>query len=106
MIRFRVFCFFQLFLFFLGVQGSNFFSLIINDLENYFLDKSLVGSPRFTKTIENELVMYLSLIVLLYANDTVILSEYVHDLQKIKEFWGCCNQRKLIVNMDETISLI
>jgi len=46
------------------------FSLYLNDLENYLLTN---GSP-FLEINNNELDVYLKLIVLLYADDTVVFA--------------------------------
>ena len=55
-------------------QGENLspilFSLYLNDLENYLLTN---GSP-FLEINNNELDVYLKLIVLLYADDTVVFA--------------------------------
>lgn len=58
-----------------GVNLSPFlFSLYINDLENFLIDKNIVGLQSVTKPIEDELFMYLKLCILFYADDIVILA--------------------------------
>ena len=47
--------------------------------------------------------LYVKLVVLLYADDTVIISESAGDLQHAyNEFYTYCNQWKLTVNVEKT----
>ena len=60
-------------------QGENLspvlFALYLNDLENFMQDKNVHGLDSISDDIENELNMYLKLFVILYADDTVLMSE-------------------------------
>lgn len=92
-------------------QGKNLspflFSLYINDVENYLVEKNIAGLQSFTTSIENELCIYIKLLVLLYADDTVILAESGDDLQNaLNEFECYCKEWKLNVNIDKTQVLI
>ena len=47
--------------------------------------------------------LYVKLVVLLYADNTVIISESADDLQHAyNEFYTYCNQWKLTVNVEKT----
>ena len=67
-------------------QGENLspflFSLYINDLEEFLVEKDIVGLQTISKEIEDELLLHLKLLILFYADDTVILAESADDLQK------------------------
>lgn len=76
-------------------QGENLspflFSLYINDLENFLLEKNIVGLQSISNEIENELLLHLKLLILFYADDTVIMAESTEDLQNaLNEFY--CTQ--------------
>ena len=65
-------------------QGENLspvlFALYLNDLEDYLFQKR---NPGVTIDINNEeCVMVLTLIILMYADDTIILAENADSLQK------------------------
>jgi hypothetical protein len=66
-------------------QGENLspflFSIYINDLQEFLTEKN-VGLQSISSSVENELFLYLKLSVLFYADDTVIMIETAHDLQK------------------------
>lgn len=65
-----LFDFFILFLFF----------LYINDLEDYLLDKNIIGLFIIIEGIEKEFFLYLKMFILFYVDDIVILVEFVNDL--------------------------
>ena len=57
------------------------FSMYINDLEQYLIERNIIGLQSITDPIDEELLLYLKLCVIFYANDTVILAETPDDLQ-------------------------
>lgn len=91
-------------------QGENLspflFSLYINDLEKFLIDKNIIGLQSVTKPIEDELFMYFKPCIL-YADDTVILAKTPDDLQNaLNEFHLYCEQWKLTVNINKTKILV
>ena len=92
-------------------QGENLspflFSMYINDLEQYLIERNVIGLQSITVPIEEELFLYLKLCVLFYADDTVILAETPDDLQiALNEFCLYCEQWKLNVNISKTKILV
>ena len=57
------------------------FSMYLNDLEQFLNDRNVNGLTSITEDFEIELDIYLKLFVLLYADDTVIMSESKEDMQ-------------------------
>ena len=51
------------------------FSIFLNDLESYLRSKDVSGLTTLSEEIENQLNVYLKLFVILYADDTVIMSK-------------------------------
>jgi len=79
------------------------FSLYLNDLENYLLSN---GSP-FLEINSNDLDVYLKLIVLLYADDTVVFASSEETmLQSLELFANFCDKWKLDINYDKTKVLV
>ncbi|MEW8546102.1 MAG: reverse transcriptase family protein, partial [Candidatus Thiodiazotropha sp.] len=92
-------------------QGENLspflFSIFLNDLEEYLRNNDVDGINCETPDIENELYIYLKLCILLYADDTVILSESETGLQHaLNVFQNYCKEWQLTVNVDKTKVLI
>lgn len=88
-------------------QGENLspllFSLYVNDLEDFLQSKNIVGLKSISDEIESELNLFLKLFTILYADDTVLLSESPTDLQKqLDSLNNYCNIWKLKVNVDKS----
>lgn len=82
-----------------GEIYHHFFALYINDLDMFFFffftKKDIVDLDCISKVIEEELLNFLKLSILLYADETVIMAEYAYDLQHaLNEFEVCCKQWK------------
>ena len=79
-------------------QGENLssvlFSLFLNDLEAYLFQKQSKG---IVIDVDSEdFTLFLKLIILLYADDTVILAEDAYSMQKsLDDFYSYCNEWKL-----------
>ena len=58
-----------------------FFPLYLNDLQTFLATENIKGIESVTKAVEKDINVYLKLFVLLYADDTVLLSETTDDLQ-------------------------
>ena len=72
------------------------FSLYINYLEEFLLNKNVVGKHCISNAIENELHVYFKLLVLFYADDCVIMTESAEELQNaLNEFKMYCFEWKL-----------
>lgn len=86
-------------------QGENMspmlFALYLNDLETFLLSS---GVETLDLEIRNEeLHLYLKLLLLLYADDTVIISNNAENFQKcLNEFHDYCQMWKLNVNYNKT----
>ena len=88
-------------------QGENLspvlFSLYLNDLEEFFQVNNIIGLKSISDEIETELNYYLKLFVILYADDTVLMSESQEDLQKqLDSLNEYCNIWKLKVNVGKS----
>jgi hypothetical protein len=74
--------------------------MYLNDLEQFLNDRNVNGLTSITEDFESELDIYLKLFVLLYADDTVIISESKEDmLNQLNVFNDFCknyyNRKKL-----------
>ena len=79
------------------------FSLFLNDLETFLEAKNVTGFESISGDLENQLNIYLKLFIILYPDDTVILSESESDLQaQLDAFQEYCLTWKLKVNIDKT----
>ena len=82
-------------------QGENLspvlFSLFLNDLEAYLFHKQSKG---IVIDVDSEdVTLFLKLIILLYADDNVILAEDAYSMQKsLDDFYSYCNEWKLKIN--------
>ena len=91
-------------------QGENLspllFSIFLNDLESFMASKYdglIMANNTITDCFEDELIVYIKLFLLLYADDTVILSESPKELQKaLNGMYEYCKCYKLEVNAQKT----
>jgi hypothetical protein len=87
-------------------QGVNLspllFALYLNDLENFPIRQNVIGLRYLSEEIENELELYLKMMIMLYADDTVLLSETRDDLQyQLNCFQRYCEEWKQHVNIEK-----
>ena len=76
-------------------------SLFLNDLEDHILADQVNGIPAEYKT--DDLVHFIKNFILLYADDTIILSDSAENLQKSPDsFLKYCSDWKLQVNETKT----
>lgn len=90
-------------------QGENLspllFSLYLNDLEAFIL--STGTEPITLESQVNDVFTYLKLLILLYADDTIIFSNNEEEFQKsLDAFNEYCELWKLTVNSDKTKIII
>ena len=79
------------------------FSMYLNDLQEYLQNFDVNGIKSISDDIENELNLYLKLFLLLYADDTILLSETSTDLQLLLDkFCFYCTKWKLKININKT----
>ena len=68
-------------------QGENLspflFSIYLNDLESFLSTCNLEGLISISDDLEEQFDIYLKLLTLLYADDTVLFSESYEELQKL-----------------------
>ena len=86
-------------------QGENLspllFSLYLNDLENFIISGGV--SIIDLEIISNETHVYIKLLILLYADDTIIFSNDKENFQKVLDnFHEYCTMWKLKVNITKT----
>ncbi|MCG8033764.1 MAG: reverse transcriptase family protein [Candidatus Thiodiazotropha taylori] len=90
-------------------QGENLspllFSIYLNDLESYLLHKGLSG---ITVDInDDDIMIYLRIFTLLYADDTVLMADSPEELQScLAHFATYCQEWKLNINIEKTKILI
>jgi len=83
------------------------FSLFLNDLEQYLINKDNNGINLSEYTNDTDLLPLLKILVLLYADDTVLIANDHLSLQKsLNDFMEFCTQWKLEVNMEKTKVII
>ncbi len=78
-----------------------FFSLYLNDLEGFLETNACQGIELQLNT--PEFLVYVKLLVLLYADDTAVLADNQQNLQRnLDYFYEYCQQWKLNVNFSKT----
>jgi hypothetical protein len=69
------------------------FSIYLNDLQDFLEGLNIKGIDSISRDIENELMVYFKILILLYADDTILLSESKDDLQiMLNEFSTYCKK--------------
>lgn len=80
-----------------------FVSLILNDVESSFNTNNNIGVSTISYEIEHEFGILLRLLIIVYADDTVLLSETPEDLQnQLNSFLLYCHKWKLTVNIEKS----
>ena len=75
----------------------------MNDLEDFLENHNVTGLLTISQDIENIMNVYMNILLLLYADDTVLMAETPEDLQKqLNIFHDYCLAWKLKVNIDKT----
>ena len=92
-------------------QGENIspflFTIFLNDIEEFLTHQGLTGLEAVETKLKEELHIYMKIFLLLYADDTVILSNTSENLQlTLKAFENYCEHWKLRINVDKTKVLI
>ena len=90
-------------------QGENLspslFALFLNDLENFMLAHRCNGVD--IECMDDDLVVFTTILLLLYADDTAIVAENEIALQhSLDHFFKFCKDLKLCINYDKTKVLI
>ncbi len=88
-------------------QGENLspflFAMYLNDLESFLSTNNCTGLNSLSDLFAEELGVYIRLFVLLYADDTIIITENEEQLHKSLSIFGqYCNVWKLKVNFTKT----
>lgn len=66
--------------------------MFITDSENYPVQNDIKGLTGLSDKLETEMHSMLKHFIIFYADDTVIFSDYLDDLQKITIFSEYCDQ--------------
>ena len=88
-------------------QGENIstflFSLFLNDLEGFFIENNIDCLNNISNVCQESLQLYVKLFLILYADDTALLSETVDGMQEtLKCFERYCEKWRLKVNSNKT----
>jgi hypothetical protein len=79
------------------------FAVFLNDLEQFMEEKNITGLKSISSELEAQLEIYLKMFTLLYADDTVLMSEIANGLQTLLNiFYEYSKLWKLKVNIDKT----
>ena len=87
-------------------QGGNLspllFAFFLNDLEDFLIGYDVSGVSSSSSQFDNDIVIFTKLFLLLYADDTVLISESAEDLQVyLNPFEQYCTKWKLTVNINK-----
>ena len=88
-------------------QGENLspflFAIYINDLETFFIENNIECLQKISEYAIDQMGLYLKLFLLLYADDTILISESATGMQRmLNVFDDYCTRWKLSVNLDKT----
>jgi hypothetical protein len=79
------------------------FSIFLNDLEEYFIENNIDGFEKISSICQESLSIYINLFLIVYADDTVLMSETPEGLQKaLTAFENYYNNWKLKLNTSKT----
>ena len=79
------------------------FALFLKDLENFMENKNSTDLNTITEDIDTTLGLCIKLFALLYADDTVLMSELPEELQReLNRFHEYCTTWKLKVDVEKT----
>jgi hypothetical protein len=85
----------------------SFFYIFLNDLEQFFIDLNGCPLELVLEKSLSELNIFIELIVILYADDTVILADSVEGMQNALDiFQTYCEFCKLEINIAKTKIMI
>ena len=92
-------------------QGENLspllFSLYLNDLESYLTENGCTYLPVKVDDNEDDLTNYIQLLVLLYADDTILMADSKEKLQTgLDVMLRYCDKWKLQINVNKTKVMI
>ena len=74
-------------------------ALYLNDLETFLTSKNSQGAKSISEVFENELQIYVKLLTIPYADDTVLLAESAEELQsELNYSYEYCEKWNLRVN--------
>ena len=78
------------------------YSLYVNDLKQFLLDKECVGVSDVS-AIENDLMFFVKLLLIMYADDTVLFATSKKNLQlSLSAYSDYCKKWKLNINVSKT----
>jgi len=77
------------------------FSFYLNDLHDYL---TRAGNTDIDiSCVQNDVTLYINILVLLFADDTILLAKSADDFQKcLNDFSQYCNMWKLNINLTKT----
>ena len=79
------------------------FAIYINDLETFFIENNIECLQKISEYAIDQMGLYLKLFLLLYADDTILISESATGMQRmLNVFDDYCTRWKLSVNLDKT----
>ena len=72
-------------------------------MEDFFIQENVIGLKNISDELENKINIYRKLVIILYADDTVLMAESASELQKLLDtYYRYCITWKMKVNVDKT----